>query len=194
VRDTGEVVTTVDGVGLGARIELAVPAGSYALVVDGVGAGDPGTTGYSDYASLGRYRITGTLPGIAEDQPDPGTGEPEPDVTVPDAPAVRAEVAADGSVLLTWGADASVTQFEVYGETRHKSGAYRARTLLGTVAGSGSSWTDDPGSGTFRYQVVARNAAGAAESAYSVVTVSSSGSDGSTKGGGKGKPGTAKVR
>src|SRR5437870_437899 len=30
-------------------------------MIDGVGSGDPYTTGYSDYASLGQYQITGTV-------------------------------------------------------------------------------------------------------------------------------------
>src|SRR5437870_8027403 len=30
-------------------------------MIDGVGSGDPVTTGYSDYASLGQYQITGTV-------------------------------------------------------------------------------------------------------------------------------------
>lgn len=45
-------------------------AGTYYLAIDGVGKGDPLTTGYSDYGSLGQYLISGTivapaaLPGI----------------------------------------------------------------------------------------------------------------------------------
>lgn len=35
--------------------------GTYYLVVDGLGKGDP-TTGYSDYASLGEYTLSGTAP------------------------------------------------------------------------------------------------------------------------------------
>jgi len=36
-------------------------AGTYTLLVDGVGSGSALTTGYSDYASLGNYRLTGTV-------------------------------------------------------------------------------------------------------------------------------------
>lgn len=38
-----------------------LPAGSYILEIDGVGERDPFTTGYSDYASLGTYTISGTI-------------------------------------------------------------------------------------------------------------------------------------
>ena len=36
-------------------------AGIYYFAVDGIGSGDPLTNGYSDYASLGQYLVTGTL-------------------------------------------------------------------------------------------------------------------------------------
>jgi hypothetical protein len=35
--------------------------GTYYLKIDGVGKGDPLTTGYTDYASLGQYTISGTI-------------------------------------------------------------------------------------------------------------------------------------
>ena len=43
----------------------SVTAGTYYVSVDGIGNGDPLTTGYSDYASLGQYNatITGVVPG-----------------------------------------------------------------------------------------------------------------------------------
>jgi PKD repeat protein len=39
-----------------------LPAGEYFLTIDGAGEGDPLVTGYTDYASLGHYTISGTLP------------------------------------------------------------------------------------------------------------------------------------
>jgi hypothetical protein len=55
---------------LAATISTSVTAGSYYLKIDGVGTGDPLTTGYTDYGSLGQYFISGTvvgtsLPGIS---------------------------------------------------------------------------------------------------------------------------------
>lgn len=44
---------------LGATISANLSGGSYYLRVDGVGKGDL-TTGYSDYGSLGQYRVTGS--------------------------------------------------------------------------------------------------------------------------------------
>lgn len=42
---------------LGATLTRELAAGRYVVMVDGVGTGDP-TTGYSDYASLGRFTLT----------------------------------------------------------------------------------------------------------------------------------------
>ncbi|PYU86688.1 MAG: hypothetical protein DMG08_29395, partial [Acidobacteria bacterium] len=58
---TGNLVTSADGAGLSASFTVAVATGTYYLMIDGVGSGDPVTTGYSDYASLGQYQITGTV-------------------------------------------------------------------------------------------------------------------------------------
>ncbi|MTV24709.1 hypothetical protein FTX61_04640 [Nitriliruptoraceae bacterium ZYF776] len=44
--------------GLDAQLHLDLPAGTYYARVDGVGAGDPLVTGYSDYGSLGAYTLT----------------------------------------------------------------------------------------------------------------------------------------
>ena len=46
---------------LKASIRRTVAAGTYFLKIDGVGLGDVLGTGYSDYSSLGQYRITGTF-------------------------------------------------------------------------------------------------------------------------------------
>jgi autotransporter-associated beta strand protein len=44
-------------------VSTVLSAGTYYFSVDGIGNGSPATTGYSDYASLGEYMISGTLPG-----------------------------------------------------------------------------------------------------------------------------------
>ena len=46
---------------LPASLNLNLPAGTYYILIDGAGTGDQ-DTGYSDYASLGQYFISGTLP------------------------------------------------------------------------------------------------------------------------------------
>lgn len=44
-----------------ASINQTISSGTYYLKVDGVGYGDPLTTGYTDYSSLGQYTITGSF-------------------------------------------------------------------------------------------------------------------------------------
>jgi len=60
---TNNASTTMD-----ASLSLSVAAGTYYLQIDGVGTGDP-TTGYSDYASLGQYTISGTVPAAGTNRP-----------------------------------------------------------------------------------------------------------------------------
>jgi PKD repeat protein len=52
--------------GLNASFVLTLGAGTYYLHIRGTGSGDPATTGYSSYASLGQYWISGTVvsPGL----------------------------------------------------------------------------------------------------------------------------------
>jgi PKD repeat protein len=78
---TGLLIASSDPYGLPAGLAATVAAGEYYLHVSGVGTGDP-TTGYSDYASLGEYVISGTLvdPGafqvpvaVASASPESGT-------------------------------------------------------------------------------------------------------------------------
>lgn len=54
-----------------ARINASVAAGHYILAIEGVGVGDPLTTGYTDYASLGQYFINGTVPAAGADTTPP---------------------------------------------------------------------------------------------------------------------------
>jgi hypothetical protein len=59
---TGTVLATANPVTLDAALQQNVTSGTYYLRVDGVGAGDPLTTGYSDYGSLGYYKLDISFP------------------------------------------------------------------------------------------------------------------------------------
>jgi len=48
---------------LNATLSTSLVAGEYTVRVEGVGRGDPLTTGYTDYGSLGQYTIIGTIAG-----------------------------------------------------------------------------------------------------------------------------------
>jgi hypothetical protein len=47
---------------LNATFTKTLPPGKYYISIDGTGAGDPKTGGYSAYASVGSYTISGTIP------------------------------------------------------------------------------------------------------------------------------------
>ena len=68
---TSGMVSTDVATGLGASISTTVDAGSYIAAVDGVGAGDPLNTGYSDYASVGAYTLSLTATAIEPPPPPP---------------------------------------------------------------------------------------------------------------------------
>ncbi|MBM4074761.1 MAG: hypothetical protein FJ267_03870, partial [Planctomycetes bacterium] len=55
------VVSSNPSADTNASISRSVTAGTYYVRIDGVGLGSPTGSGYSDYGSLGQYRITGTF-------------------------------------------------------------------------------------------------------------------------------------
>ena len=59
----GTAITTSNPTGLNASISSTLAAGNYYVSVTGAGSGDPVSTGYSNYGSLGTYTITGTITG-----------------------------------------------------------------------------------------------------------------------------------
>jgi PKD repeat protein len=65
----GAVISTSNPAGLAASLTATVAAGTYYLRIDGVGTGDPVSTGYSDYGSIGEYRLTGTIPATGSQAP-----------------------------------------------------------------------------------------------------------------------------
>ena len=74
--------------GLDATYSASVPAGTYLVAVDGVGARDKLTTGYSDYGSLGGYTVTVESPCL------------EP--VAPGAPSAVTSTTTSSSATLRW--------------------------------------------------------------------------------------------
>lgn len=68
LNSAGQVLQSSDPAALSATISATLASGTYYLRVSGIGYGDPATTGYSDYGSVGNYVITGTLVAIAGQQ------------------------------------------------------------------------------------------------------------------------------
>lgn len=56
---------------LDAEFDIILPAGTYYLSIEGTGYGDPATNGYSDYGSLGYYRVTSLITGGDNTPPSP---------------------------------------------------------------------------------------------------------------------------
>lgn len=93
--DPPSSMTTFDlASGLDASISVDLPAGTYYLLVDGTGAGDPFASGYTDYGSLGRYAITGSIPNDGSPMPTPPTAIVDVTATTGIAPLT---VTLDGS-------------------------------------------------------------------------------------------------
>ena len=73
---------------LGATVSAALDAGNYTLRISGVGRGDPLTTGYTDYGSLGAYLLSGTVTdGVRHDRF--ALNENSPNGTVAGTPVTR---------------------------------------------------------------------------------------------------------
>lgn len=64
----GLIASYAPGSTLGAEFTMTLAAGTYFVSIDGIGTGDP-TTGYSDYSSLGRYKLTGSIIDISGQLP-----------------------------------------------------------------------------------------------------------------------------
>lgn len=130
--------------GLGATIEVpALPAGSYVVSIDGVGAGDPLSTGYSDYGSVGAYTLTASSATF---------GAPVwPAVVTLGAPTNLSATVAGTTVNLGWTAGANATSYELQRAKQLKGGTWSSWSALPPT--TSTSYADVPGTGTFRYQV-----------------------------------------
>ena len=125
---------------------------SYLVEVDGVGYGDPGTTGYSDYGSVGRFTLSASVTAGTVTEPE------EPEEPAGDfEPAAPSNATASGSSLVTisW-TDESTNEdgFEVWREKKVR-GRWGSATKVATTSANATSATNSPGKGTFRYRVLA---------------------------------------
>jgi chitodextrinase len=150
----GTYTNTANGA-LNASLVVNLAAGKYFLAVDGTGAGDPATGGYSAYASIGSYSITGTIP--------PGSGTT--DTQIPTTPT---NLVASGTTAtttnLSWNAatdNVGVTAYNVY----------KGNALAGTVAGTTYTASGLTASTTYSFSVRAIDAAGNISVASNTVTI-----------------------
>lgn len=145
---TGTVLATANPAGgLDASISRTVAAGDYFIKVRGTGLGNPLGTGYTAYASIGGYTLSGTIPG--------GTSSPVPVITSPAGlPGLR-------GVALAYQITATSlpTSFALAG-TLPAGVNFDAST--GLISGTPTN------SGTFPVQISATNAFGTGSKALTI--------------------------
>jgi PKD repeat protein len=87
---------------LPASLNLSLPlAGTYYLTVQGVGKGDPLSTGYSNYGSLGQYAVAGSVPSPSGQPPVAAMSATPSSGTVPFSSSFSAAGSSDpdGSIV-----------------------------------------------------------------------------------------------
>lgn len=160
-----------------AQLQLELVAGGYYLAITGVGNA---ISPYSDYGSQGQYFISGTIP-LGDAPPPPPPPEPP---AAPDSLVISDN--QDGSASLQWTDGSNVDSYEIIRESWHaKRRRWQSSTLLASLSSQTNSYTDNSGSGLFRYKVRAVNSVGSDETTYVEVTVTDA-SGGGGKGGGNG--------
>ena len=129
--------------GLSAGLSRNRTPGTYLLEVDGVGALDPASTGYSDYASLGTYTLTvggclaappSTPQAVTVDgDPDNATATIDwsPPANQGDSPVTGYQVSVDGERVRTVGAGARSAAFDTLATEVEHTLSVRAVTALG---------------------------------------------------------------
>lgn len=131
---------------LSASVSIAnAAAGVYYLVVDGTGNGDL-ATGYSDYASLGMYTITGTAPSSTANPGSPPIAQLSATPVSGTAPLVVAFSSNGsydpdgGSLLYAWNfGDGSTSSVANPGHTYASAGTYVATLVVTDSSGASST-------------------------------------------------------
>jgi PKD repeat protein len=153
---------------LGASLYLSgMAAGTYYVMIDGVGANNPATDGYSDYGSIGQYTLTGTIP-IAGAPVAMATGTPNSGV-VPLVTQLSSLGSFDpdgGAVSFVWTSDDGNTSTSPNPSFTYLTPGTHVATL--TV-------TDDEGmTSVATVQIIALDVPPTAPSALTAAAVSSS--------------------
>lgn len=102
---TGKLLLFADpGATFGATLTGSVAQGTYYIAVEGVGMGSVSSTGFTDYASLGQYTLTGTVVGI--------NGQPPIAVATESTPlAGLAPLTVNFSSVGSYDPDGSITSY-----------------------------------------------------------------------------------
>lgn len=153
LRDSlGQVVATHNhATQLNATLSANLAAGAYTVEVSAVGAGSPlvaSPTGFTDYANIGRYTVTGTI-----DNSGP------PDLTPPATPVGLAANVSGSTANLSWTANTeSDLANYVLQRSKTSGGPY---STIATVAAGTTSYADiSAPQGTVYYVIAARDVFG----------------------------------
>jgi len=102
---------------LNASFNTTLAAGTYYISIDGVGMGNPLTTGYTDYGSLGFYSITGTVPSATTPPvitgPTGGPGAATSTITINENISAVTTFTADKSVAWSIGGGLDQSKFTI---------------------------------------------------------------------------------
>ncbi len=158
--DPPSAMSTSDvATGLAATVTTSLGTGVFYLSVDGVGSGDPVSTGYSDYASLGQYTLSTTqCPVSAPTTPlglgvstDEGAGTATLSWTAPaydgGSPVTEYQVTTDGGAPVSLPASARSHTVVGLSSGQDLTVAVAAVNALGTGPAASTSFTmaDVPG-------------------------------------------------
>jgi hypothetical protein len=158
--------------GMAAAVSVRVPAGVYTVFVDGVGSGDPLTTGYSDWGSLGYYRLSGSVD-TSPKPPPVAALTVTPSVTAPLAVTLDASASFDpegADLTYDWSMGDGTTKAaaeEVVTHTYTTPGSYTATVTVTDTLGLSVSRSATVNV-TSRIDVASRAVSGARISASSV--------------------------
>ena len=167
--------------GMDAQVTVPAGVGTYYVRVDGVGKGDPVTTGYSDYGSVGEYVLAtsacdGTLP-VVTTPTTPTT--PVTTTPTPTTPAIAAGAPSAPHIGLAspgrrggavtararWGAPASaggsaISGYKVRAEKVDSAGRVVKVFITRTLSAGSRSASLRLAKGKYRFFVIAYNRAG----------------------------------
>src|ERR1043166_3696202 len=135
---TGTLISSNNPAELACSFSVSIPAGTYYLHIRGTGYLTP-TNGYSSYASLGQYTVTGTVPNP--------TGAIAP-VAFPTAtpPSATAPLSVNFSGSQSYDQDGSIISYQwTFGDGATGSGLSVSHTYAAATSTAPLPVTDNPG-------------------------------------------------
>lgn len=144
-----------------ATLNTSVVAGRYILSIEGVGAGDPLTNGYTDYGSLGQYFISGTVP------------EYLVSISPPTAPNdLMAVQSGDADIALSWTDPTSLVENNESGYRVYRQADGGSFVMIATLPQDSTNYADNNlVTGEYVYQIEAFNGAGGNTSNLTAPTI-----------------------